>query len=153
MKKIAILIVSLLVINCASQKGIKSSKAGDTRTKPIEFIDNNTFLLVEKSSDNTYGYKESNPIKVGGVHDNSGPLNERRFLNALLGPNGENVQYYRVGSCCHFKTPNGLFNDTGMLDIYSVFWTDSKDTLNIYINMYDEGDLFIPVGFKAKINN
>lgn len=150
MNKIAVLFVSLLLINCASQKGIKSTNTGNTRTKPVEFIDNNTFLLVDKSLDNTYGYKETNPIKVGGVHDQSGPLNERRFLNALSGPNGEKLQYYRAGSCCHFKTPNGLFDNTGMLDRYCVFWAGSKDTLSIYINMYDEGDLLIPVGFTAK---
>jgi len=153
MNKIVVLVMSLLIFGCASQKGIKSSGVGDTRTKPIDFIDNNMYLLVDKSVDITYGFKESNPIKVGGVHESNGPLNERRFLNALLGPNGENVQYYRSGSCCHFKTPNGLFENTGLLDLYRVYWTGSKDTLNIYINIYDKGDLLIPVGFTARTRN
>lgn len=150
MKKIAILVMSLFVINCASPKGIKSSGTGDNRTRPVEFIDHNTFMIVEKSSDNTYGYTEANPVKVGEVHNQSGPLNERRFLNALLGPNGQPVQYFRLGSFCHFKTPNGLVDNTGFLDIYKVFWSGSKDTLSIYINMYDEGDPYIPTGLTAK---
>jgi hypothetical protein len=150
MNKFFVVILALLILGCASKKTMKSSGIGDTRTKSIEYIDNNTYLLLDQSTDITYGFEESNPVKVGGSRESSGPLNERRFLNALLGPNGEDVQYFRRGSCCHFKTPNGLMNNTGLLDVYRVFWTGSKDTLNIYINMYDSGDLLIPVGFTAK---
>lgn len=153
MNKITVLILALIIVGCASQKKSKSSGIGDTRSKSVASIDNNTYLLVDKSVDSTYGFIESNPIKVGGSKESSGPLNERRFLNALLGPNGEDVHYNRKGSCCHFKTPNGMFNNTGLLDVYSVYWKGSKDTLNIYINMYDKGDLLIPVGFTAKTKN
>jgi hypothetical protein len=123
---------------------------GHTRTKEIIMIDNNTYLLIDKTDDPTYGYEESNPVKVGGSREQSGPLNERRFLNGLAGPNGEAIRYFRAGSCCAFKTPNGLFDNTGMLDRYRVFWEGGKDTLNIFINMYDKGDLKIPKGLTAK---
>jgi hypothetical protein len=85
-------------------------------------------------------------VKVGGARENAGPKNERRFLNGLRGPNQEVLQYYRAGSCCPFNTPNGVFANSGMLDIYKVYWTGGTDTLTIYINMYDKGDLEIPVG-------
>jgi dTDP-D-glucose 4,6-dehydratase len=52
-------------------------------------LDDNTFKLTEISTDETYGYSEKNAIMVGGVTSNAGPLNEQRFLNALLGPNGQ----------------------------------------------------------------
>jgi hypothetical protein len=90
---------------------------------------------------------------VGGSKESSGPRNERRFLNSLSGPNGEDVQYFRAGSCCAFKTPNGLMDNTGMLDRYRLTWTGSSDTLNIYINMYDKGNLMIPAGLTAKKKN
>ncbi len=107
--------------------------------------------MVEKTTeDPSYGYKKTNPVKVGGVSENSGPLNERRFLNALTGPNGERIIYTRGGSCCSFKTPNGPFGNSGMLDRYEITWLGATDTLDIFINMYDEGDLFIPVGLTAK---
>jgi hypothetical protein len=32
-------------------------------------------------------------VKVGGAMNSSGPINEKRFLNALLGPKGEKVEY------------------------------------------------------------
>lgn len=79
----------------------------------------------------------------------SGPLNERRFLNGLAGPNGEAIQYRRTGSCCGFKTPNG-FDNMGMLDRYKVYRDGCKDTAILLINMYDKGDLKVPVGFSSR---
>jgi hypothetical protein len=91
-------------------------------------------------------------VKVGSK-DGTGPQNERRFLNALLGPNGEDIRYLRAGSCCPFKTPNGILDGAGLLDRYRIYWTGGKDTLDIYINMYDQGDLMIPTGLTAKQRN
>ena len=153
MNKLLILTVLLIAVSCSNSKKISSSSStssnaekGNTRTKKVQMIDNDTYLLTEQSDDKTYGFEQSNPIKVGEFS----PQNERRFLNALLGPNGETVKYFRSGSCCPFKTPNAMIGDGGLLDRYRVFWDGNKDTLNIYINMYDKGDLKIPVGFTAK---
>lgn len=150
MKKIFIPIV-LIVISCSTKKKVtlEDKGVGDTRTKVVELMDNNTYWLTETSDDKTYGYDKLNPIKVGGANDKSGPLNERRFLNALFGPNNKKITYFRAGSCCAFKTPNG-FNNIGLLDRYRLTEIGSKDTLDIYINMYDTGDLKIPYGLKAK---
>lgn len=113
--------------------------------------DNETFELFEISKDPTYGLSEKNPVQVGGVSTNEGPRNERRFLNALAGPNGEKISYYRAGSCCPIKSDKDIMG-TGrvMLDNYQVTWEGSKDTLSIYINMYDSGSLKAPKGFTIK---
>jgi hypothetical protein len=116
-------------------------------TKP-QLLNNQTFKLTEISTDPTYG-TEKNPIKVGGAKDQEGPLNERRFLNALAGPNGQKVSYNRRGSCCPFSSKNG-FMGTGMLDVYEVTWKGSTDTVDIYINMYDSDYLKAPMGFTIK---
>lgn len=154
MNKILITIGLAILAGCAIQKTGTMTKVGrgDTRTKEVEFLADNTYLLTAITEDKSYGYDQSNPIKVGGGLS-SGASNERRFLNALLGPNGEEVHYSRVGSCCAFKTPNGLMNNTGLLDKYWLTWAGSSDTLNIYINMYDKGDLQIPVGLTARKSN
>lgn len=152
MNKLLISITLILLYSCSSQKSGIASKAGygDTRTKKVELIDDNTYLITEYSDDKSYGYDQSNPVKVGGAKESIGPQNERRFLNGLLGPNGEKLKFFRAGSCCAFKTPHGMINDTGLLDRYRVFWAGAKDTLDIYINMYDLGDLKVPVGLTAK---
>jgi hypothetical protein len=152
MKNILLIWILIVMAGCASPR-TKSSLAsgkGDTRTKAVENIDNNTYLLVEVAEDRTYAFDAANSVKVGGSKNGNGPLNERRYLNALLGPKGEPVKYYRAGSCCSFKTPNALIGDSGLLDRYRVTWEGSKDTVNIFLNIYDEGDLKIPAGFTAK---
>lgn len=146
------LIITLVLLMGCAQKGVGPmlNSGGDTRTKAVEMLDNNTYLLTESTTDNTYAFKQINPVKVGGIKESAGPVNERRYLNALLGPNGEQVRYFRAGSCCPFKTPNGMIENSGLLDRYRVYWEGGKDTLDVFINMYDLGDLKIPVGLRAK---
>jgi len=67
----------------------------------------------------------------------------------LVDLEGNNLSFYRVGSCCPFKTPNGPFG--GMLDIYAVYVEGKKDTVRLYINMYDTDKLYAPKGFKFQI--
>ncbi len=151
MNRVSLFIGLVLLFSCSSSRTVGTSKGdGDTRTKPVVSIDDNAYLLTEYAADETYAYDKSNPVKVGGSKESSGPKNERWYLNGLLGPNGEEIKYFRAGSCCAFKTPNGLMDNTGLLDRYRVFWEGGKDTLDIYINMYDKGDLKIPVGLTAR---
>ncbi|HEX5653307.1 MAG TPA: hypothetical protein VFX58_09545 [Chitinophagaceae bacterium] len=144
---------SILLGNCGPAP--KTSATANPAGSPAytgsraAMLDNNTFELKEISSDETYGYSENNPVKVGGVKDSEGPLNERRFLNALLGPNGETVSYSRKGSCCPFKTPNG-FSGAGLLDRYEVSYEGLEKPVYIFINMYDFGELRAPRGFSFK---
>lgn len=102
---------------------------------------------TQENTDASYGYTEKNPVKVGGVE--SGPANERNYLNSLSGPNGEAVWFERTGSCCPFSTKNG-FMGGGMLDRYAVTYEGKKDTVFLYINMYDSAKLKAPVGFRFK---
>lgn len=155
-----------LIVSCLcllSMGACKSSKPAGAKITKVDgmydygspnveqvLLDHNTFKIIETSNDPTYGYTEANPIMVGKA-GNSGPLNERRFLNALTGPNGETVKYSRIGSCCHFKTKNGLLDDVGLLDKYSVTYEEAEKEIILYINMYDSDVLKIPVGFKKKM--
>lgn len=107
------------------------------------------FFFSEISVDPTYGFTEGNPVKVGGVMEDRGPLNERLFLNALTGPGGEELEYERVGSCCPFRTSSSPFGN-GLLDMYEVQIKGTSTTLTIYINMYDRGPLKAPLGLKCR---
>lgn len=130
-----------LVTSCSTTKQAVKTNLRDDRT----------FELTEISIDPTYGLSENNPIQVGGVDKGEGPLNERRFLNALAGPNGEEVTYFRAGSCCPTKSKKDpLGFGSVLLDNYRVTWKGSEDTVSIYINMYDQGKLKAPVGFTIK---
>lgn len=137
-----ILGIALALSSCSS------SKQSTASSEPI-LLNENTFLISQVSSDESYGYTEANPIKVGGVKNSEGPINERRFINALAGPNKEKISYERTGSCCPFESKNG-FNGKGLLDRYKLTWAGQAEPIYIYINMYDYGELKVPTGLTLK---
>lgn len=138
----------LLVIIIIASFSCSSSKRAVNSTKTNSFK-NSIFAITDVSTDSTYGYSPKNAVNVGGNDKSQGPSNERRYLNLLTGPNGEHIYYHRAGSCCPVKSDNG-FMGTAMLDHYRVTWEGSKDTVSIYINMYDPGELKAPIGFGIK---
>jgi len=126
MKNLILPLVFLILVSCSASKQGPGSSSSPASAKG-------------------YGYSKEDPIKVGGVQ--SGPANERAYLDRLTGPNGERVTYARQGSCCPFKTPNGLFDNSGMLDIYEVRYKGLPKPVILYINMYDRDELKAPEGF------
>ena len=108
------------------------------------------FPLDVTADDPSYGYSPDNPIRVGGIQQ--GPSRERMYLNALMGPNGEPIEYERIGSCCPFSTPNG-FKGGGLLDAFRVTYEGHASPITLYINFYDESPLRIPDGFTARGGN
>ena len=142
---LSLLLLSLLFTACAPSKQASSSSTSAKKETTPTLKNERTFLISQVSTDKNYGYTEKKPIKVG-KSGGSGPLNEQRFLNALAGPNGEEIQYERLGSCCSFKTDNG-FMGAGLLDRYQVTWKGQKEKVILYINMYDYEPLKAPVGF------
>lgn len=143
--------IILFLVACGSGKKASSDSTkgyGSPKVKQ-ELVNDQMLRIKEYATDETYGYTEQNPVMVGGGKD--GPLNERRFLNALAGPNGEEVYYRRLGSCCAFYTKNGTFGDTGLLDKYEVTFEGwLAGPVIIYINMYDSDVLKVPKGFSLK---
>ena len=141
--------IYLSLLSLVAVTGSSCSGTGNISSSKPELANDMTFMITEVSADETYGYSEKNPIKVGGDKESEGPKNERRYLNALQGPRGEAISYLRAGSCCEFKSRNG-FLGMGLLDMYEVTWVGSPDTLTLYINMYDAGPLKAPAGFSTR---
>ncbi len=146
-KQIFLAIIIFVFLNsCNTSKKVATTDRDSPNLKQ-ELLDDNTFKITLYSQDKTYGYTEKNPIMVGG--DLGGPKNERRFLNALAGPKGEEIKYSRIGSCCSFQTKNSELGG-GLLDKYSVTYEGLEKSLVIYINMYDSDTLKVPVGLKLR---
>lgn len=87
------------------------------------------------STDSSYGYTQSNPIRVGGDVF-GGPARARAYLDNLRGPNGEIISYSRDGS---------VPTDTTILDAYSI--TGLAQTVTLYVDQYSYETLLAPVGF------
>lgn len=107
----------------------------ETLTDSVQFVDVQTSDACTVSTDKTYGYTETNPIRVGGDFL-SGPARESAYLDNLLGPNGETLTYERIGSL-----PSG---DT-ILDEYLV--TGPGINVKLYLDEYKYEPLQAPVGF------
>ena len=114
--------------------------------QPLQAIENLTLISVF-ATDDSYGHSPENPINVGGLQN--GALNQRLFLSALAGPNGEEISFQRIGSCCPFPTPNG-FNGRGLLDKYEVTYAGLSTPIILYLNFYDSDVLKVPVGFTLR---
>jgi len=144
MKNLLFICLAFSLASCSTTKTVKQL----IMEQPT-LLDHNTFLLTDVSTDPTYALTPENAVRVGGSKESSGPLNERRFLNALAGPDGEAISYYRSGSCCPVQSKNAMFG-MAMIDHYKVTWEGTSDTVSIYINMYDHGPLQVPVGFTIR---
>jgi hypothetical protein len=139
----------LLFFSCKVKNNSQPASTTNAAQNTTQLLNDQTYLLTKISKDATYAFSYPNPVKVGGAMNSSGPINEKRFLNALLGPKGEKVEYFRTGTCCAFKT-NTQIGEYGLLDVYKVWLSGSPDTLIMYLDNYHAEELFIPFGFTAK---
>jgi hypothetical protein len=105
----------------------------------IKFIDYQELLgsACRISEDETYGYTEDNPIKVGGDWFN-GPARERAYLDSLSGPNGEPITYSRQGSEGYENT---------ILDIYIISYPGISSPLTLFVDEYSFEEPVAPMGF------
>lgn len=101
----------------------------------VQFVEVQNSKACIISDDKTYGYSETNPIKVGGDWL-EGPAREEAYLDNLLGPNGEILTYERLGSASSGDT---------ILDEYHI--TGSGVDATLYLDEYNYSPLQAPVGF------
>ncbi len=90
------------------------------------------------STDDSYGYSEDNPIRVGGdAYD--GPPRERAYLDNLAGPAGEPITYERSGSFDYGGT---------ILDIFVI--SGLGEPVALYVDEYSFSEPQAPAGFTCK---
>lgn len=142
-KNYILLIFSLLLLSCAS----KTPKILGSSTNFEETSSNYEPLatISEYSKNKEYGLSGKYPVKVG----EKSVANQRRYLSSLAGPNGEELKFHRLGSCCPYKSENGIFG-SAMVDIYEVSYEGLKKPILVYISFYDSEPLFIPKGFTQR---
>lgn len=97
-----------------------------------------------------YGISERNPIQLGSQSGRSGPKVLHEYMDRLRGPRNEKVAYRRVGTCCEFETPRGLFGGKGVLEVWEVTYDGLPKPTKLFLNLYDHGEVSPPVGFLLK---
>jgi len=74
-----------------------------------------------ENAEGKYGYTITNPIRVAGLGGIT-PQSAVLYFGRLRGPQKQPVRYRRVGACCDFATPNGVFGP-------KVYWTRMKSRM------------------------
>jgi hypothetical protein len=148
MKKIIYFIILLSVtVSCVNTKSTLQN-VDDTATIP-QLSKYNTFVLTAYSKDLKYGYNKDYPINVFYRNTRDESINQERFLNALAGPKGEQINFKKLESCCPFPTKNSEMG-AGFVDVYEITWQGQKKPLTLYVNMYEKGLLMVPMGMSLK---
>jgi len=146
------------------------------RIKIFKFISNTIFAFAilltqisygQKSFDNlltatdsTYGYTAENPIKLKKGAQEKSITNSYNFLAGLKTSDGQTLTLLSIATTNdpHYKEPAIKINNRytgmpmngklGLLDKYIFLTSTSKDTIKIYIDIYNKGTLMIPIGLK-----
>lgn len=92
--------------------------------------------LCPVTADPSYGYSRDNPIRVGEGDLLAGPSLEQAYLDQLRGPEGQIIEYERLGSENYGAT---------MLDAYQVIYNGTSVVL--YLDMYHLEPFRVPIGF------
>jgi hypothetical protein len=106
---------------------------------PPATADRSVVPRCEVSTDPNYGLTLGTPIQVGGGAM-YGPARERRYLDALRGPDGQPLRYKRTGS---MQGTDG----TTILDGYEVIYDGLAKPTMLYVDEYHFSDLRAPQGF------
>lgn len=131
MKYILVLTLVLFTFGCTSTNV----------PTPIEVDLSNT------STDGTYGFSQDNPIKLGGfLRGTKYEGAHIQYFDGLTGPNGEEIQIRRLGSCCGFLDAS-LPLGGGLLDMYQLSYEGIEQPVVVYVNLYKYEQPKAPIGF------
>ena len=148
MKIKSIVLLLLLLVGSVSCVSTKSTLKNVNNSTPIpKLTATNTFVITQFSNDPKYGYNPDYPINVFFRNTKDETINQQRYLNALSGPKGEKLFFKKIEVCCPFPTKNSEMGG-GFLDIYEVTWVGQKSPIKLYLNIYEKGELLVPMGFE-----
>jgi tetratricopeptide (TPR) repeat protein len=97
--------------------------------------------LTTPASDDTYGFSEKNPVKIGMPVQR-----EKLYLSMLRDSKGEALNYKRMGSCCAYRNTRSTFG-MALCDRYELE-VDGK-IKSLYISVYDYEEPKIPQGLQS----
>ncbi len=120
----------------------------------------NDFTKLQQSTDSTFGYTTGNPIKLKKGNQAKSIQYTHRFLAGLKTNDNQALTLLSRSSTSYSAyqkpiiqikdktTGMPLSGKLGMLDKYVFITANTKDTITIYIDIYNKGELFLPAGLK-----
>ncbi|AWI26728.1 2-dehydro-3-deoxyphosphooctonate aldolase [Flavobacterium pallidum] len=145
---IILALATATVISCVSTKS--TIRNIDNNAPDMVLLKDNTFEIKEYSNDPKYGYDKDYPINVFYLDIKNDTINAERYLNALAGPNGEKLRFRKLEDCCPYPTKRNEIGGVGMLQVYEADWDGPHKPAKLYINIYDKGEVKVPVGLTLR---
>ena len=120
----------------------------------------NEFLGLKTSSDSSYGYTAQKPLQLKKGNQQKSMVYAEKFLRGLKLQDGQTMTLISRVSTSNPKyqeplikvksrvTGMPLSGNIGMLDRYKFLTSTTKDTLIIYVDVYNKGELQLPVGMQ-----
>jgi hypothetical protein len=118
------------------------------------------FSKLAVSTDTTYGYSAKNALKLKKGNQGKSLTNSYNFLEGLRTQDNQTLKllYRSTIDDPNYKEPAIKINNRytgmpisgklGLLDKYVFLTSNKKDTVTLYVDVYNKGDLYIPVGLK-----
>ena len=146
MKYLFSIITALLLTSCVSTQSTLKNVDNSAIRPAIKDL---AYVITEYATDNKYGYDQDYLINIGFIHEKQEDINIQYYFNGLEGPNGENISYKKVDTCCPFPTKNSLMG-AGTVGIYEVTFEGSNKKVMLYFNIFEKGKILCPKGFAIK---
>ena len=149
MKNYILSLVTIMFISVSCVSTRNTIKNIDNNAPDLVLLPTNVFEIKQVSKNKKYGFDKDYPINIFYQQTTNDTINQPRFLNALAGPNGEKLVYKKLENCCPFPSKRTV-SGAGFLDVYEISWTGNKKPLKIYVNIYEKGHVFAPMGLSIK---
>jgi len=120
------------------------------------------FENLPLSKDSSYGYSAESPILLKRGNPKRSIQNSKMFLSRLRTDDNQTLNIIAIATVIspNHKEPKikltnrytgmPLNGDPGILDKYIFVTSRTKDTIGLYVDIYNKGDIKIPLGLKYK---
>lgn len=118
------------------------------------------FIKLTSSTDSTFGYTDLNPLKLKKGSPDKSIINSRMFLMGLKTLDNQSLQLVSrssikdpgfKGSVIQIRnrfTEMPVTGKLGILDKYVFLTSNTKDTIILFVDIYNKGHLKVPIGLK-----
>ena len=115
-----------------------------------------TFSNLPVATDTTYGYTNTNPVKLKKGNPEKSILREMNYLSGLTTSDKQPLVLLSRTSVLNpgYKPPlivDRTNRKTGLLDKYVFLTAATKDTITLFIDIYSKGALMLPAGLRYEL--
>jgi hypothetical protein len=109
------------------------------------------FSDIPVSTDSTYGYTDTNPLKMKRGNPGKSIGYSYDFLSGLTTLDNKGLRFVQRSTVENPENNEAKSNASNrQLDKYIFVTHDKKDTLTIYVDIYRKADLLVPLGLKYR---